>query len=274
MIRERLRPVYLPLVERSSALTMLMLYARRGVQRETEWVASEYDKVWADYRGWLDKADRVEDWLYIPGFDDKPHAWHIGGRVHYGAYDHLAFYIDKFVETIKTRFPNARSITEYGCGTGRNLLALKKRMPELECYGYELAPAGVEIGRDAAKKFGLDVKYAQLDYILDGEDKYVHPATDLALTVYSIEQIPEKSNVAVRHMFDHVKMGSIHLEPVCENYPLTYRGVLGRLYTRRMDMVRGLDAGIAALPAKRVHKEVLDTSQNKLMYPTLFAVEK
>ncbi len=273
-LKRKLSPVYRPLVARSPTLVMLTLLAKGKVDRRTDWVSEKYGAIWADYRGHLDRATRLEDWLHIPGFDDEPSAFHIDGRVEFTRFDHLEFYVDLICETIRSRFPNARSITEYGCGTGRNLLAIKSRMPHLACYGYELAQPGVEIGRAAAKKFGLDVSYAPLDYVNDGEEKYVHPKTDLALTVYSIEQIPHANAVAVKNMLDHSKLGSIHLEPVAENYPWTYRGLLGRLYTHQIDLMRNFDGAVAAMKLKAVHRRVLDTSQNPLMYPTLYALEK
>jgi hypothetical protein len=230
---------------------------------------------WGAYQERLDQTSDLDAWLCIRGFDDAPTTHVMNGKVRHGGFDTNRFWIDEIERTIRDRFPGAKSITEYGCGVGRNLLALKKRFPEMACYGYELADAGVQVARNAAKKFGLDVEYAQLDYVKDGPDKYVHPKTDLALTVFSLEQIPHVSPVAVKNMLDHVERGTIHVEPVCENYAKSYLGVLGRLYSKRVDFLQNFDDGVRALPVRAVHARVLDTSHNPLIpNPSVYALVK
>lgn len=274
-IKSRLRPVYTSVFERSPTARMLYLLATPRTRRNTEFVRDGYMGSWGAYQARLDASVSLDDWLCIRGFDDAPTTHVRSGRVIHGGFDTNRFWIDEIEQTIRDRFPGARSITEYGCGVGRNLLALKKRFPEMACYGYELADAGVEVARNAAKKFGLDVKYAQLDYVKDGDAKYVHPKSDLALTVFSLEQIPHVSPVAVKNMLDHVERGTIHVEPVCENYPKSYLGWLGRLYSKRVDFLQNFDDGVRALPVRAVHAKVLDTSHNPLIpNPSVYALVK
>jgi hypothetical protein len=145
----------------------------------------------------------------------------------------------------------------------------------MKCYGYELAQPGVDVANRAAKKFGLDISYAQLDYVRDPASKYVHPKTDLALTVFSLEQIPYASGVAVKNMLDHAEMGSIHVEPVSENYPMSYLGMLGRVYSNRVNYLRDFDAIVRALPSREIHFRTLDSSHNPLIpTPSVYAIVK
>ncbi len=94
-------------------------------------------------------------------------------------------------------------------------------MPQLDVYGYELCPPGVEISRLAAEKFDIPVSYEQLDYLRAPQDRYVFPKTDVAFTMFSIEQLPRDCGVAVGNMLDYVRLGTFHIEPVPENYPIS-----------------------------------------------------
>lgn len=274
-LKSRLRPLYTSVFERSPTARILYLLARRRTERDADFVHDGYMDAWRAYREHLAGCATLEDWLCIRGVDDAPTTHVYQGRVRHGGYDTNRYWIDQIEATIRERFPGARSITEYGCGVGRNLLALKRRFPEMACYGYELAEAGVEVAREAARKFGVDVEYAPLDYVKDGPDRYVHPRTDLALTVFSLEQVPHVSSVAVKNMLDHSNLGSIHVEPVCENYPRTYLGFLGRVYTLRVDYLRNFDRVVRALPVREVHARVLDSSHNALIpHPSLYALTK
>ena len=273
-IRGKLRPYYVPFIERSPALQMLALVAEGAVDRHRDYVHDGYMDVRGAYKEHLAKCSTLDEWLFIRGFDDLPHAYHIDGRIRYTVFDHTAFEIDTIAAWIEEHFPNARSITEYGCGVGRNMLAMKRRFPHFDCYGYELAEAGVEVAQKAAAKLGMDVKYAPLDYVKDGPERYVHPKTDLALTVYSLEQVPYAGLIGARNMLDHSNMGSIHLEPVAENYPLNYRGVMGRLYSYQVDYLKNFDGGVRSLALGAVRSKVLDTAHNPLMYPTIYALVK
>ena len=154
---------------------MLALVAEGAVDRHRDYVHDGYMDVWGAYEEHLAKCSTLDEWLFIQGFDDQPHAYHIDGRIRYTVFDHTAFEIDTIASWIEEHFPNARSITEYGCGVGRNMLAMKRRFPHFDCYGYELAEAGVEVAQKAAAKLGMDVQYAPLDYVKDGPERYVHP---------------------------------------------------------------------------------------------------
>jgi len=274
--KKKVRPLYAPIFDRSATARMLVLLAKPKDTRDTEFVNEGYGARWERYMRRLEQSTTLDEWLWIHGYDDVATTSFIRGRVHRGSdWDANKYYVDEIERTIRERFPNARSITEYGCGVGRPLLALKKRFPEMACYGYELTHEGVGVARSAAAKFGLDVKFSQLDYIKDGEDKYVHPRTDLALTIFSLEQIPHVSPVAVKNMLDHVKMGSIHVEPVPENYPMSYFGVLGRLYTKKVDYLQNFDSAVRALPVSDVQIRVLDSSHNPLIpAPSIYSLVK
>jgi hypothetical protein len=273
-LKDQLRAYYAPLIQSSPTLTVLHLLARPRMRRTTDFVQDGYESTWGAHREALAAATTLEEWLFIKGIDGRPTVHHIDGKIQRQSFDWNAFQMDRVMDAIDAHFPNAGSITEYGCGVGRNLLRLKQRFPKLQIYGYELARAGVEIAQDAAKKFGLEAKYAMLDYVNGRPEDFVFPKTDLALTVFSLEQLPYTNMIALKNMLDRAKLGTVHLEPVSENYPLSYRGLLGRVFTQRVDYLKNFDAGVHALPLKAVHKKVLSSAHNPLMYPTLYVLER
>ncbi len=271
-LKQRLRPIYMPLIGPPPSL--LHLLTGRNAHREAGYVREFHDVTWGRYRDWLGSARSLDEWLCIPGHDDRETVGQIDGKVVSHSFDWLAFRAGLIGDAIERHFPEATSVTEYGCGIGRNLLHLWRRFPKLELYGYELSPAGVEIAQAAAAKFQAPVRFAQLDYLRSPSEAFVFPTTDLAFTVSSLEQLPHTALVALKNMLDRSRLGSLHLEPVAENYPLTYRGLLGRLYTRRADYVRNFDAGVRGLPIKVVHREVTTTAHNPLIFPTLYVLRK
>ena len=145
-------------------------------------------------------ATTLEAWLNIPHFDDCEGWFNVAGELAFQRFNPGEFYRETLVSTIIAQFPHIRSVTEYGCGVGRNLLYLKRRFPDIRCFGYELVPEGVEIAQAAASKFCVDVEYAQLDYVRDPVAKYIFESTDVAFTMFSLEQLPSGCDIALRNI--------------------------------------------------------------------------
>ena len=242
--------------------------------RSTAVVLDEYSAGWESYAQHLDRCATIEDWLKVKGVEDQPSYCNVSGELRYEAFDSIGFNRQTILDSLQREFPGASSVTEFGCGLGRNVLFLKRAMPQLQCFGYELCKPGVEIAQRAAQKFGIDVRYAQLDYVHDAESKYVFPRTDVAFTMYSLEQLPVTNGRAIRNVLGHVNQGSIHLEPVPENYPLTYRGILGRLDHWKADYLRNFERNIVACGLAKFTKARLDTAHNPLMFPSLYVLRK
>lgn len=256
-------------------------YARRAalvlrrpqLRRDTAAVVDEYGSGWDAYRGHLASAQTLADWLRIPGLEDLPDYYYVDGRISYEAFDSGAFYRQCLLDAITRHFPQARSVTEFGCGVGRNLLFLR-RETGIDCYGYELNQSGVDVARAAAEKFGLKVEYSQLDYVKDPYKKYFFPSTDIAFTMFSLEQLPRSNAQAVRNILEHVRFGTIHIEPVPENYPWSLRGLLGRIDHRKVDYLAGFDRTVGGLDVERVDITRLRSSHNPLMSPSAYILAK
>jgi hypothetical protein len=271
-----LRAVRNLMFERSPTARMVLLSMEPRARRSADFVRGGYDRTWSMFSDKLAEARTLEEWLRIPGLDDGTSTYVKDGRVRRSTgFDMNAYWVDEISSALTEHFPGARSVTEYGCGVGRKILAIKARRPELVCRGYELSEAGVGVANDAAQKFGIDVSYASLDYVRDPPERYVHGQADVALTVFSLEQIPYASGVAVKNMLDHSALGSIHVEPVSENYPKTYLGMLGRLYSRQVDYLKYFDRVARSLPLKSVELKLLPHSHNPLIpRPSLYVLSK
>lgn len=247
---------------------------RQRMGRQTNQVTDEYSASWQSYAQYLDKCSTLDEWMEIKGVEDRPNFCNVDGKLVYRHFDSRDYNRRLVLETIQREFPNVKSITEYGCGLGRNLLYLKKHLPNVECYGYELCMPGVEIARAASKKWGLSVKYSQLDYVCGTDAEYVFPQTDVAFTMYSLEQLPDSNKQAMENILRHTTCGSIHIEPVPENYPNTLRGIVGRLDHWKANYLRNFEHNLSELKGISIGRQYLATAHNPLMFPTLYVVKK
>ncbi|MFN5837073.1 MAG: hypothetical protein ACK47J_10195 [Pseudanabaena sp.] len=260
--------------------TTLYVIKREKLSRSIEYVSDEYTDGWNAYYEYLSKSNTLDEWLYVDYVENQERFYNIDGKLKYTKFDSGLFYKTKLYENILSHFPNVTSITEYGCGLGRNLLYLKSKCPNVSFYGYELCLPGVEIANLAAQKFGLDVKYSQLDYINSNPNDYIFPVTDIAFTMFSLEQVTasQKSQVALTNILSHVNFGSIHIEPVPENYPFSFRGCLGRLEHWKVDYLQGFHKNVEFLSKsqllKSYHQETLLTAHNPLMFPSIYILKK
>ena len=118
------------------------------------------------------------------------------------------------------------------------------------------------------------MQYAQLDYVKDEADKYVHPQSDVAFTMFSLEQLPRSNERAVKNILEHVRLGSIHMEPVPENYPRSLRGMLGRIEHRKVDYLSGFDSTVRSLNLKDATLEKMSSAHNPLMFPSIYVLQK
>jgi hypothetical protein len=247
---------------------------RPRLDRDKANVLQEYSDGWDAYRTHLQNVGTLADWMRIRGLEDQPAYYNVDGQLSYEAFDSAGYYRRILLDALRRHFPQARSVTEFGAGVGRNVLFLKHEAPEWDAYGYELCSPGVKVAQAAAEKFAVGARYAQLDYLNDPPAKYVFPVTDVAYTMFSLEQLPRNNQRAVRNMLDHVRLGTLHIEPVPENYPYTLRGLLGRVDHWKVDYLSGFDRAVRGLGVHQVVLERLASAHNPLMFPSLYVLKK
>lgn len=256
------------------ARTSAFVLCRPKLRRDVRDVTQEYSAGWDQYRQFLERAETLEKWMRVPGVEDQSAFFNVRGKLQYGRFDSSQFYRSKLLSLLNEYFPNAKTVTEFGCGVGRNLLYLKTQQPSLQVQGYELCQPGVSVSRDAARKFNFDIKYEQLDYLNDSREKYVHPNADVAFTMFSLEQLPNRCNEALDNILSSVRFGSIHIEPVPENYPWTFRGALGRLDHWKVGYLSGFENAVKSLSHIDIEVCPLESAHNPLMFPSAYVLRK
>jgi hypothetical protein len=256
------------------ARTAGFVLCRPKLRRYVHDVTQEYSEGWSQYRQFLERAASLQDWMRVPGVEDQSAFFNVQDKLCYSRFDSSLFYRNKLLSLLNEHFPSAKTITEFGCGVGRNLLYLKTQQPTLQVQGYELCHPGVSVSRDAAKKFNLDIKYEQLDYLNDPKEKYIHPMADVAFTMFSLEQLPNRCNEALDNILSSVRLGSIHIEPVPENYPWSFRGALGRIDHWKVGYLSGFGDAVRSLEMIDVEVCPLDSAHNPLMFPSAYILRK
>src|SRR5207244_3440706 len=101
--------------------------------RSTSKVQKEYEAAWNVPAKLLPQAGTLKDWFYLLSDREIPSLHNVSGKLQNAVFD-TAFYREQILAQIQLHFPQASSVTEYGCGAGENLLFLKTRLPHLECY--------------------------------------------------------------------------------------------------------------------------------------------
>jgi hypothetical protein len=154
-------------------------------------------------------------------------------------------------------------VIEFGSGTGRNLLWLKRRHPQVPMMGLELSIKGVELSRMAAKRFALDVEFQQMDVcasnptLRDGMAAAVY-------SVHALEMMPRIFTGAVDNML-RVSSGLVlFLEPVAELYPYNPRGIISRLRIIQMDRLQGLTSYLNKIHCRITSAQRLKSAANPL----------
>jgi hypothetical protein len=141
------------------------------------------------------------------------------------------------------------TIIEFGSGDGRNLLHLKKLFPNTRFIGLELSDVSVQLSREAAKKFGLNVEFFEANVC---EELPKLPRSDdvtLAYSSFALEMMPRIFTRAVDKMADSTSGGLVFFEPAGELWPLNLRGISSRLRVLQLDRLRGLSRKVRELTA-------------------------
>lgn len=202
-------------------LAMLMEEIRARIESDTQVVgAPERTDVWD--KGWRDallrfRATHAEREL-IPAFI-RP-----GRPVRYlqEFYDTTKapyWELDRIREVqrgiLATKLSGAKSIHEFGCGTGFNLVALAKLMPGIEMVGYDFSPAAVSLVNEVGKELRLNLKSQHFDM------KYPFgalPEGSGVFTFGAIEQLSGKFHTFVEWLVAQKPMVVVHIEPTLELY--------------------------------------------------------
>ena len=68
-------------------------------------------------------------------------------------------------EKLSPYFKGEGKVLFPGCGTGHGIVSMAKLRPDLECYGMDLSAPSLEIANQLAKKYGVNIKLSQGNYM-------------------------------------------------------------------------------------------------------------
>lgn len=255
-----------------SALNILL---QPSYKRTTSVVSDTYDNHWGNYEKALDECNSIEEWLWY-GTDINAN-YNKNGRFQYGVFNSPKYYRNIIENAITDNFHSPKSISEYGCGIGRNLIYLYLKYPEISYTGYELSKEGVRLANKAANKFNLPIKYYQLDLVISPDSNTDILTSDLGLTVFALEQIPEadRNRKALENIAARTNMGTIHLEPVVENYPNDLKGRLSKYKHHKDSYLTHFEENLSKIDKLEIIlKKTYNTAHNPYMYPSLYVSKK
>lgn len=122
-----------------------------------------------------------------------------------------AYLFDKY-------FQGVRSVAEFGCGTGHNLLALAKQQPGKVVFGLEWSKQALE-HVNKLRQQGVQAHAVEFDMLSSNEDCIHFNLKEVGvLTVGALEQVGRRFEEFLCFLLAHQPPIIVHLEPIIELY--------------------------------------------------------
>jgi hypothetical protein len=202
---------------------------------DSEYNAGEWGRILGD-RGWL-RAKTLEQFLI--GENDASRLAKVDGQiVRITARDYYRYRIGALSELISRHAGGAKSLLELGAGFGSNLFSLSLDPQWNRLRGFDIAPNGIDAGRQIADHFGLSdrVSFDRID-LTDGHDpRFAELAGATVFTYFCIEQIPYAVEAVVENILRTGPARVINIEPAVDMLKLSHpRDLASRVYIESMD---------------------------------------
>lgn len=251
-------------------ITSLVSYASRMVARKMigrrysrtpAAVSEEYTGVRERYASrWESTHPPLEKFLIADADDNAGFGYRqlMDGNLSTGCMDEVRRrMLQKVVSSVLAYDPS--SVMEFGCGTGKNLLAIKRQRPSVRCIGLELTSPSVKLANMAGEFYGLSIEAHLADVTMPVNMEPV----DVCYSVQALEQIPDSHRV-FEQMMALSRMAVVLFEPLDELYPRTVRGLAARLRVIHLDRLRGLYSWIRERQYAVTCAELLPIADNAL----------
>lgn len=149
-------------------------------------------------------------------------------------------------------------ITEIGCGSGQNVLALANTFPDKRIGGFDWTAASNRIVARIGQALGRDIEACRFDVTAPPGDLHLAPSTAL-LTVHALEQVGDRYDPFIDFVLRTRPSRVVNLEPLLELYDrddlLDY---LAWSYSVRRDYLQGYYTRLLQLEAEgRIEIEAL-----------------
>ena len=213
--------------------------ALRNVRRTPEVVDSEYNAgEWARIlreRAWL-RARSLEEFLV--GDSTSERLAKVDDRiVRITTGDYYRYRIGALSELISRHAGGATALLELGAGFGYNLFSLSLDPQWSRLRGLDIAPNGIEAGRQIASRFDLAdrISFGRIDLTAADDAGFAELAGSTVFTYFCIEQIPYAVEAVVENIIRAKPACVINVEPDVDMLNLSKpRDLANRLYVASM----------------------------------------
>ncbi|MCA1471231.1 methyltransferase domain-containing protein [Bradyrhizobium sp. IC3195] len=232
----------------------LLRLAFKKVKRTRDVVDSEYnggawDRVLSE-RAWLETP--LEEFLV--GQSHSPRLAKVSGQlVRIATKDYYSYRIGALSELMARHAGDATSLIELGAGTGYNLFSLSLNPRWTQLRGFDIAPNGIEAGRQIARHYGLDgrVSFDRIDLTDAHDPQFGQLAGATVFTHFCIEQIPYAVDAVIENILRARPSRVVNIEPAIDMLSLSDpRDLASFLYLKSVDYQTRLFALLDELERK------------------------
>lgn len=232
----------------------LLRLAFKNVKRTGDVVDSEYNSgAWdrvLNKRAWIGKP--LEE--FLAGQSDSPRLAKVDGQlVRIATKDYYKYRIRALSELMTRHAGDATSLVELGCGTGYNLFSLSLDPRWTRLRGFDIAPNGIEAGRQIAGHYGLDgrVSFDRIDLTDANDPQFSQLAGATVFTHFCIEQIPYAVDAVIENILRARPRRVVNIEPAIDMLNLSDpRDLASRVYLKSVDYQTRLFALLNELERK------------------------
>jgi hypothetical protein len=232
-----------PDLARAYAINLARSVARlafKNIRRTRDIVASEYNLgEWGrilSERAWL--AEPTLD-AFLIGRNDAPRLAKVDGRiVRIATSDYYRYRISALSELLARHAGKTSSLLELGAGFGYNLLSLSLDPYWSRLRGFDIAPNGIEAGRQIAGHFQLAdrISFDRIDLTDANDPRFQEVKDSTVFTFFCIEQIPYSVEAVVENILRARPERVINIEPATDMLDLLQpRDLSSWLYLKSMD---------------------------------------
>ncbi|MDH3316266.1 MAG: hypothetical protein OER43_10955 [Gammaproteobacteria bacterium] len=121
-----------------------------------------------------------------------------------------AYYFQKY-------FAGMRSVYEFGCGNGFNLVALGRQMPAMKLFGLDWSPSACEMVNLIGKQHDLNMSGLRFDFFNPDQDMTLDSA-GAVMTISALEQLGSRHGAFMEFLLEKRPALCLHMEPIEDLY--------------------------------------------------------
>ena len=114
-------------------------------------------------------------------------------------------------------FSDVKSLYEFGCGTGFNLVALGKLMPHLQLHGLDWSPSACEMVNLIGNNHDLNITGTRFDFFAPDNEMPVAPDSAV-MTMVALEQTGTRHEAFIDSLIAKRPKICLHMEPLLDLY--------------------------------------------------------